>query len=151
MGSSTSTIATTLFSLGFRRFAIELSSGFNPLVTSRWLPNGYREPQPLALCRLANLCHYAKSMVSWDETKRRANLIKHGMDLAEVAQFDFENANVEEDRDVRGEQRFRATGFVGNRLCFCVYTDRGDDIHAISLRPATRKELRNYEEKVREL
>jgi len=87
-------------------------------------------------------------MVSWNEAKRRTNLAKHGMDLADVASFDFENATIEEDRDARGEQRFRAIGFVGDRLCFCVYTDRGDDIHAISIRPASRKERRNYEKKV---
>src|SRR5260221_4621469 len=109
-----------------------------------------RGPPSKTLCPLANLCHYAKLMVSWDRTNRRANLVKHGMDLADVAQFDFENAAVEEDRDVRGEQRFRATGFVGNQLCFCVYTDRGGDIHAISLRLADRKERRNYEKKVRQ-
>jgi uncharacterized DUF497 family protein len=84
-------------------------------------------------------------MATWDEAKRRQNLARHGIDLADVERFDFENATVDEDRDARGEQRLRSVGFVGDLLCFLVYTYRGDDIHAISLRPATPKERRNHE------
>jgi uncharacterized DUF497 family protein len=86
-------------------------------------------------------------MVSWDAAKRRANLAKHGMDFGDAVRFDFETAIVDEDRDARGEQRFRAIGFIDDRLCFLVYAEHEDDIRVISLRPATRKERRTYEEK----
>jgi uncharacterized DUF497 family protein len=89
-------------------------------------------------------------MVSWDEAKRRANLAKHGLDLADTVRFDFETAIVDEDRDAQSEQRFRAIGFLDDQLCFCVYTDRGDDVHAISLRRVTRKERWIYEKKIRQ-
>lgn len=65
-------------------------------------------------------------MVTWDEAKRRSNLAKHGMDLADAKHFDFEHAIIEEDRDTKGEQRFRATGWMGDRLVYLVYTDRGE-------------------------
>lgn len=86
-------------------------------------------------------------MTTWDEWKRRENLRKHGIDLAEAEHFEFDTALVEEDRDVRREIRFRATGFLRGRLCFLVFTLQEDDeVHAISLRPATPKERRRYYE-----
>lgn len=86
-------------------------------------------------------------MVTWDEEKRRANISKHGMDLADAAGFDFASADIKEDRDVRDEQRFRATGYIGTRICFLVFTyGPNDEPHAISLRPATPKEARRYAE-----
>ena len=43
------------------------------------------------------------------------------------------------------EVRFRAIGWVRDRLCFLVYALSGDDeVRAISLRPATPKERRRY-------
>jgi len=87
-------------------------------------------------------------MVTWDETKRRQNLAKHGLDLADAERFDFETAVIDEDRDVRYEQRFRAIGWVQDRLCYLIYAVRGDDIRAISLRPAERKDRRYYAEEL---
>jgi uncharacterized DUF497 family protein len=88
-------------------------------------------------------------MTTWDEAKRRSNVAKHGVDLAEAELFEFETALVEDDRDAEGEQRFRAVGFIGHRLYFLVYTLRADDeVHAVSLRPATPKERKRYAEDV---
>jgi uncharacterized DUF497 family protein len=90
---------------------------------------------------------YVNNATTWDEAKRQANISKHGMDLADAAKFDFDNADIEEDRDVRHEQRFRAAGYIGNRLCFLIFTyGPNDEPHAISLRPATPKEARRYAE-----
>jgi uncharacterized DUF497 family protein len=83
-------------------------------------------------------------MATWNEAKRRENLAKHGMDLADAAAFEFETALVDEDRDIRHEGRFRAIGWVRDRLCFLAYVDREEGVHAISLRPATPKERRRY-------
>lgn len=85
-------------------------------------------------------------MITWDEAKRALNLSKHGVDLARALDFEFETALVDEDRDVTGEQRFRAIGFIGNGLFFLAYTERGGAIRVISLRPATSKERRRYAE-----
>lgn len=86
-------------------------------------------------------------MTTWDQAKRRSNLAKHGIDLADADNFEFETALVEEDRDAEGEQRFRAIGFIRDRLHFLVYVLRDDDeVHAISLRPANAKERKRYAE-----
>ena len=83
-------------------------------------------------------------MTSWNETKRRTNLAKHGVDLALAERFDFETAAYEDDWESEGEQRFRAIGWIDDRLYFLVYTIRGDETHAISLREADKKEQRRY-------
>ncbi len=85
-------------------------------------------------------------LVTWDGAKRALNLSKHGVDLAWAADFEFETALVDEDRDVTGEQRFRAIGFIGDRLFFLAYTEMEEGIRAISLRFATSKERRRYAE-----
>jgi uncharacterized DUF497 family protein len=86
-------------------------------------------------------------MPTWDEQKRRSNLVKHRVDLALVERFDFETAAIEEDRDIRHERRFRGIGFIDDRLYFLVFTyNRDGEPHAISLRPATPKERRRYAE-----
>lgn len=87
-------------------------------------------------------------MPTWDEQKRRENLVRHGMDLADAERFEFDTALVEEDRDVRHEDRFRAIGWLDNRLCFLVYIphEDGEDFHALSLRPAEPRERRRYAE-----
>lgn len=87
-------------------------------------------------------------MTTWDETKRRTNLAKHGMDLADAARFDFDSAVIDEDRDARGEQRFRGIGWIDDRLCCLVYTLRGQGTHVISLRPAEPKDRRYYEKEL---
>jgi uncharacterized DUF497 family protein len=88
-------------------------------------------------------------MRTWDEAKRRSNIAKHGVDLADADAFEFETALVQEDQDAEGEQRFRAIGFIRDRLHFLVYA-LGDDeeVHAISLRPVTPKERKRYAEEV---
>jgi uncharacterized DUF497 family protein len=85
-------------------------------------------------------------MVTWDEAKRRQNLAKHGLDLADAQRFDLDTAKIEEDRDATGERRFRATGWLEDKLRHLVFTFRGDEVRVISLRPVTPKERRNYEE-----
>jgi hypothetical protein len=89
-------------------------------------------------------------MIVWDENKRRANIAKHGLDLAAAAEFDFNTAVFEEDMDVRHERRVRAIGFIGGQLFFLVFADSGDDesgdMRVISLRRATAKEKRRYVE-----
>ena len=79
---------------------------------------------------------------------RRTNLAKHGLDFAVLDQFDWEAANIEEDIDAEyGERREVATGPIGATLY--IYTLRGEEDHAISLRRAERKERRRYVEKIR--
>jgi uncharacterized protein len=83
-------------------------------------------------------------MTTWDEAKRRDNIAKHGLDLADAERFDFEDAFYEDDWEREGEDRVRAIGWLGDRLCVLVYTVRDDEARAISLRVADKKEKRRY-------
>jgi uncharacterized protein len=86
-------------------------------------------------------------MTTWDNAKSRANLAKHGVSLDLAQRFDLGGAMIEEDRDIDHEQRFRAIGFVGDKLYFLVFTlDGRGEMHVISMRPATPKERRKYAE-----
>ncbi|MBB3236049.1 BrnT family toxin [Phyllobacterium endophyticum] len=83
----------------------------------------------------------------WDEEKNRSNLLKHkvGFDIAEQFQF----GTAVEWLDLRtdyGEERIRAIGLIATRLFVLVYTERGDVIRVISLRPALRKDVNEYVE-----
>ena len=56
-------------------------------------------------------------MISWDEPKRKINLKKHNIDLAELeSAFDFPMLTVEDDREDYGECVCRAwpCGVVGS-------------------------------------
>jgi uncharacterized DUF497 family protein len=85
--------------------------------------------------------------LTWDETKRRSNLRKHGLDFAALVAFDAANAMFSEDvrgradpRFVYPERRFYALGQLHGDLVTVVYARVGDGWHIISLRPASRKE-----------
>jgi uncharacterized DUF497 family protein len=89
-------------------------------------------------------------MVTWDEAKRKANLAKHGVDLALAKELDWETAIIEEDdSEAYGEQREIARGMIGQTMYVYVYTLRGDEDPAISLRPATKPEKRKYVKEIR--
>lgn len=83
--------------------------------------------------------------VEFDPAKDEANRAKHGVNLAMAADFDFLTADVQyDDRWDYGEDRWRAAGFIGDRLFFLVFTETMNGIRAISLRRATRTEAQRY-------
>ena len=82
----------------------------------------------------------------WDEAKRVSNLAKHGIDFAAVARFDWDTADIWEDlRMPYGERRWRALGWIGERLHAVIYTKRFERTRIISLRKANDKEMAVYE------
>ena len=86
----------------------------------------------------------------WDEAKRRQNLKAHGVDFSAVYQFEWSFAKLTiDDRHDYGELREQAIGFIGAVPYVLIFTEREDDagslVWVISLRKATRKELRDYE------
>lgn len=84
-------------------------------------------------------------MITWDESKRQENLRKHEMDFVGCeAVFDHPVATQEDSRDVYGEQRINLIGWLRGQWVHLTYTDRGDRLHAISLRKATSHEIRQY-------
>lgn len=75
--------------------------------------------------------------IIWDETKRLANLAKHGMDFADLTIEFFEAAVI-----VRvAEGRRAAVGTFGNGAIFVVHMRYGEEaISVISMRAASKKE-----------
>lgn len=84
-------------------------------------------------------------MVTWDERKRQSNLRNHGLDFEGCeAVFDYPVITREDSRRVYGELRINLLGWLRNRIVHMTYTERGEDLHVISLREATRHEARYY-------
>ena len=88
-------------------------------------------------------------MIDYDPKKDKTNRRKHGISLSRAEDFDFEEALYSiDDREDYGEIRFRAIGLLDARLYTLVFVDEeeGDDIRAISLRKATKREAKEYKE-----
>ena len=92
-------------------------------------------------------CSYNKTVrYEWDEGKRQANIIKHGVDFAEMERFQWDSALTEPDlRRNYDEPRFIALGNIGNRLHVVVFTMREESTRIIGLRKANEREVRKYE------
>ncbi len=76
----------------------------------------------------------------WDESKRLANIAKHGIDFADVAaEFDFRAAALAVARD----GRFKATGRFRTYIIVVIFKFLGTEaLSLISARPASRRERR---------
>jgi uncharacterized DUF497 family protein len=84
----------------------------------------------------------------WDDEKDRQNLKKHGLPLiAAAALFDDPDAIDGDSPRAHGNERRRiASGAVRGRLVTCVYVWRDGRRRIISVRSASRKERRVYDE-----
>jgi uncharacterized DUF497 family protein len=81
----------------------------------------------------------------FDPNKDRFNQEKHGISLSEAAYIEWDTALEKlDDRDDYGEDRYRAFGFIGNRLYCVVYVDRNEVRRVISLRKANAREVGEY-------
>jgi len=78
----------------------------------------------------------------WHDGKREVNLVKHGIDFVDIAAaFDGRAALMRLDRRFDyGEDRFNLLARLEGRIVNVAFTRRGDDIHIISARLASRKE-----------
>jgi uncharacterized DUF497 family protein len=85
-------------------------------------------------------------MITWDEPKRRENIRKHKIDLADLEPaFDSPMITVQGDRESYGELRLQSLAMWQGRVVFLVWTPRGDDTaHLMSCRYAERKETDDY-------
>ena len=84
-------------------------------------------------------------MVTYDETKRQANLAKHGIDLAKCAvMFGAPMLTAEDARESYGEQRLKSLCWLGSRVVVLVWTDRETGPHLISCRYGDRHETETY-------
>ena len=83
--------------------------------------------------------------IEFDSDKNKANIAKHGVDMAAAAGFDFDTAKTWlNTRQNYGEDRTVALGFLAARLHVLVFTMRGRTVRVISLRKANHKERKAY-------
>ncbi len=88
-------------------------------------------------------------MATWDESKRRANLLRHGLDFAGCeAVFDSPVLTREDHREAYGELRIVLIGWLRGNLVQMVYTERDGDVHMISLRKANAYEIEELYEAI---
>lgn len=86
------------------------------------------------------------TMYEWDESKRAANIAKHGTDFKLIYQFEWEGALILEDvREDYNESRFYALGMVGDRLYAVIFTLRNNLYRIISMRKANSRERKHYD------
>jgi len=88
---------------------------------------------------------------SWDETKNRRNLAKHGIGFeAAVSVFEDPGVLSVRDRTVDGEERWHTLGIIGVVVVLVVHTFREEadeeEIRIISARKATPLERKAYEQ-----
>ncbi|MGO9014637.1 MAG: BrnT family toxin [Dissulfurispiraceae bacterium] len=82
----------------------------------------------------------------WDEKKRQANIIKHGVDFTEIERFEWDAAIVGPDlRRNYYEPGFIAVGNIDDRLYVVVFTMRESSTRIIGLRKANEREVKKYE------
>jgi uncharacterized protein len=82
----------------------------------------------------------------WDEAKNRRNILRHGVDFADVVNF-LDDPGLIERLDLRedyGEERIMAFANVAGRILVILFVERGSAIRLISARPASRDETNDY-------
>ena len=84
-------------------------------------------------------------MITWDESKRKLNLKKHGVDFRGAeAIFDGPTVTAEDNRMSYGEQRLVTLGILNGVVVSMTYTEREEDLRIISIRKALNHEKRFY-------
>jgi uncharacterized DUF497 family protein len=81
----------------------------------------------------------------WDEAKRQANLIKHGLDFADVEKvFAGPMMLFEDVRQDYGEQRMIGIGLLETLVVLIVHVESDESIRIISMRKAESNETDLY-------
>ena len=86
----------------------------------------------------------------WDSLKERSNFDKHNVHFADaVGALEDDGARTIRDEACEEEERWITLGvdFLG-RILAVVWTWRGDNLRLISARPATRRERKQYGERL---
>ena len=81
----------------------------------------------------------------WDNTKRKTNIEKHGIDFIDAPIiFSGYTITIEDDRYDYGEERFVTFGILDGRVVAVVHTETENLIRIISIRKATKNEEKEY-------
>ena len=86
--------------------------------------------------------------LTWDETKRLANLRKHGLDFADARCVLNSRYRLDVESVRQGELRVQSFSYVMDRLAVLtvVHTPRDGAVRVISFRPASETESETYHE-----
>ena len=86
--------------------------------------------------------------ITFDPSKDALNIRQHGVSLEEANHLEWDTFFAEEDaRFTYGEMRMTGYGYIGQTLYIFVYVEHDDENwRAISLRTATKQEVRYYAE-----
>jgi hypothetical protein len=83
--------------------------------------------------------------ISYDPAKNVANIERRGLSFEQVVELDWSSAVITEDtRKAYGERRYRAFGYIEERLYVVVFTPRGNAVHVISFRKANSREVERH-------
>jgi len=87
----------------------------------------------------------------WDETKRRSNIERHGIDFVDArAVFAGETITFLDDRYDYGEMRFLTFGLLLGEVVAIVHIETDEVIRVISVRRASKDEEETYFKKIRD-
>jgi hypothetical protein len=82
---------------------------------------------------------------TWDEAKRQANLMKHGLNFSDAARvFDGPMLLIEDTREDYREQRMIGIGLLEYLVVLIVHVESKDEIRIISMRKADSDETDLY-------
>lgn len=87
-------------------------------------------------------------MFVWDETKRKSNLEKYGLDFkdANLVYDNPEKCTYESSRASEKRWMDIAMAVIHGRLLTLIYTRCNEDVRVISFRLASREERKQYEQ-----
>ena len=89
--------------------------------------------------------------ITFDQAKRDRTFDGRGVAFEDAAfVFAVETIDVVDDRKDYGELRIQTPGLLNGRLMAIVWTPRGDNRHVMSMRKANDRELRHFEERLRQ-
>jgi uncharacterized DUF497 family protein len=88
--------------------------------------------------------------IEFDAHKNDTNIRDRGLSFERAVNFDFEHAVFTQDvRRDYGETRFRALGYLDDRLHALVFTEAAEGIRVISFRKANKREVQLYEQETK--
>lgn len=98
-----------------------------------------------------NVCTEVQMMFEWDDHKNNINIQKHGIDFNDVIDiFNHPMLTMEDTRESYNEVRWVSIGWLRSVMAVVVYTEQvGVTIRIISARKATRREVRLYEQSLK--
>jgi len=86
---------------------------------------------------------------TWDDRKRRTNILKHGFDFLDAKKvFEGFAFSMEDNRFANGEERFITLGLLKSMVVVIAHTEKDNEVRIISMRKATRHEQQIYFERI---